>query len=109
LYSAFSFTTDSIALVFSEADAADAVVSPSFIAAEASGDGEASGDADAVGLAVVVVVVVVVVVAGSEAETDGEEVVVALGCWHEAIAKAMDTGNNKRPAKCLIIFDFFEG
>ncbi|MFZ4727663.1 MAG: hypothetical protein ACOYMQ_03270, partial [Pseudanabaena sp.] len=44
----------------------------------------------------------------SEAATDGEGAVgVALGCLHEANANAMDTGNNKLPAKRLSIFDIF--
>ena len=73
----------------------------------ALGEALASGDADgdAVVVEVVVVVVVEVVVGEAEAATDGEEVeVVALGCWQEVTANAIEMGSNNRVAKCLDIF-----
>ena len=61
------------------------------------GEASALGDAGlAVGDAVEEVVAVVV--------GDEDVEVVALGCWHDANAKAIDTGTNNRSAKlCSIL------
>ena len=64
---------------------------------EAEADGDALGDAEAVSVAGVV--------GDAEAATDGEEDgLVALGCWQEVTANAIEIGSNNRVAKCLDIF-----
>jgi len=64
--------------------------------ASALGDSSALGDADVVEVASALGDSVGLAVGEAEAATDGEGVVVvALGCWQDANANAMDTGNNK--------------